>query len=81
MVVIFSYNGDLATPSIMDWLIKFQCPYKRVNLEEEDFRKITIQLSNEKTCLSLELEDKTILDFENISWCLYRVCWAPNFRP
>lgn len=73
MIVVLSYNGDAATTEIIDWLHAYGCNYKRVNLCEEDFRRISLDVcTGEKFKLQLELKDGSILDIDEVSVFLFR---------
>lgn len=72
MIVIFSYPNDLSTNKIIEWLVRFDCPFKRIHLEDEDFRNITIKLNNTNCEICLNLKDGSQLNFEKVSYFLYR---------
>ena len=46
MIVVFSYSGDAGTTPVLKWLDYFSVPYKRVNLEEEDYSGISLKITN-----------------------------------
>ena len=72
MIVIFSYPNEVNTNKIIEWLVRFNCTFKRIHLEEEDFRNITLKLNKEKCKICLDLKDGSQLDFDTVSYFLYR---------
>ena len=73
MILVISYSGDVGTTPILNWLASSGRQYKRINLAEEDFSKLTISITNKDTHLiCLELSDGSILNFNEVSIILYR---------
>ncbi|TGE12628.1 ATP-grasp domain-containing protein [Hymenobacter elongatus] len=73
MIVLLSYNGDAATAEIMDWLQHLGGPYRRINLEDEDFRNITIEMTRSGGVhTTLLLQDGSILNVAEVSCFLFR---------
>jgi hypothetical protein len=72
MIVLFSFEGDKNTNYLIDWLIYYKCPFKRVELEKEDFRKIEITLKNSETNIKLKLNSGEIIDFLDCSFFYIR---------
>ncbi|WP_092105228.1 ATP-grasp domain-containing protein [Pontibacter chinhatensis] len=72
MIVVLSYNGDVATNEVMDWLHYFRCDYKRINLSDEDYKKISLEIHDDECKLQLQLHNDDILDVNEVSFFLYR---------
>jgi hypothetical protein len=72
MIVLLSYSGDQIANDVMEWLQVYGCNYKRVNLEEEDFRKLSVTLTNGFSQIQLELQDGSSLNPEEVSIFFFR---------
>jgi hypothetical protein len=72
MIVLFSFEGDKNTNYIIDWLMYYNCQFKRVDLEKEDFRNINIFMSDTSTNLELKLLSGEILDFSECDYFYVR---------
>ncbi|MBN1598338.1 MAG: hypothetical protein JW894_08590 [Bacteroidales bacterium] len=73
MIVVFSYNGDVATAPVLDWLLYYGCIYKRINLEDEDFRNISVVIDNKgEPEINLKLSDGETLKMNEVNYFLYR---------
>lgn len=71
MIVLLSYPGDRIAHDVMDWLNRYDCTYKRINLEEEDYRKIEVNMKASSQ-IRMELKDGTILDLDKVSIFFFR---------
>lgn len=72
MIVLFTHFQDGSTNKIIEWLHHFQCPFKRVHLEEEHFQNIKIELKSGQPHISLLLNSGEIIDFNEVSFFVYR---------
>jgi hypothetical protein len=72
MILVFSYNGDIGTTYVLKWLDYFSVPYNRINLEDEDLNNLSLFFSTDGTNLYLKLKNGVVIDFNNVSYCLYR---------
>jgi hypothetical protein len=72
MIVILSFAGDQVTNAVMDWLHVYKCNYKRINLEEEDFRKLTFSIATEELDIQLELTTGEALKIQEVSVFFFR---------
>jgi hypothetical protein len=72
MIVILSFAGDQITNAVMDWLYVYKCNYKRINLEEEDFRKLTFSIAAEELDIQLELANGEVLKLQDVSVFFFR---------
>jgi hypothetical protein len=72
MIVILSYAGDEVTNGVLDWLYVYKCNYKRINLEEEDFRKLAFTIATEQLTIQLELSGGEVLKMEEVSIFFFR---------
>lgn len=72
MIVLLSYPGDQLSNSVIDWLHYYKCCYKRINLEEEDFRKLSLTISESETTMQLKLTDGSFLKVNEVSIFLFR---------
>jgi hypothetical protein len=72
MIVILSYAGDQVANAVMDWLYVYKCNYKRINLEEEDFKKLAFSIATETLSIQLELSDGKVLKLEEVSVFFFR---------
>lgn len=80
MVIIFSEESDKSTSNVIDWLIKFQVPYIRLNMENVVMvEKICIGIDN-KVSIILEIND-ILLEIENINAFWYRRGAISLFTP
>ena len=68
MIVLFSYNGDRSTNRLIDWLNYIECPFKRINIEEEDFKNIKIVIANKKINVVFVLNNGEIIDFSKVDF-------------
>ena len=67
MIVLLSYSGDQIANDVMDWLYAFGCNCKRINLEEEDFRKLSFSIKGTKAEVCLKLKDDSMLKMNDVS--------------
>jgi hypothetical protein len=72
MIVILSFAGDQVTNAVMDWLHGYKCNYKRINLEEEDFRKLTFSIATEELDIQLGLATGEVLKMREVSIFFFR---------
>jgi ATP-GRASP peptide maturase of grasp-with-spasm system len=73
MVVILSYDGDAATTEVIDWLEAFGCGYRRINLANENFRNISVELRiGFPIATKLLLQNGEVLDVAEVSYFLFR---------
>ena len=72
MIVLFSYNGDKNTNYVIEWLQFYKCNYKRVDLEDEDFRNIRVSISNNTTNIELKLHSGDTIDFSECDYFFVR---------
>ena len=72
MIIIFSFPSDNVTNKIIEWLKFYKCDFKRINLEEEDYKNIEIQFSDNKVNLFLRLKDGFILNIDEVDYFLIR---------
>jgi len=72
MIIIFSYEGDRNTQHLIEWLNFYKCEYKRVHLEEENFRNIKISLTNVGISITLKLSGGEIIDFSECDYFFVR---------
>lgn len=72
MIVILSYVGDPVTIEVMEWLMAYDCCVKRINLEEEDYRKISVTINEAATAIQLQLKDGTSLNLDEVSVFFFR---------
>ncbi len=63
MIILFSFEGDANTNYIIDWLTYYNCRFKRVDLDKEDYRNIKVFMSDSSTTIHLKLLSGEILDF------------------
>lgn len=81
MVIIFSENSDLSTCNVIDWLIKFNVPYFRVNVE--DIVKIECINIGEKNEVILNI-NSIVVEFSKITAYWYRrgglTIYAPDLQ-
>ena len=67
MIVILSYSGDQIANDVMDWLQALGSSAKRINLEDEDYRKLSITINDAVTDIQLQLKDGNVLKVEEVS--------------
>jgi hypothetical protein len=72
MIVILSYPGDQVANSVMDWLAAYKCNYRRIHLEEEDFRKLAFSIAMEHLNIQFELSNGDVLKMEEVSMFFFR---------
>ncbi len=72
MIIILSYNGDAGTTPILEWLQRLNVEYMRVNLEDEDFRKISIVLENGVNNMYLSLTNGKEINISEVNYFFYR---------
>jgi hypothetical protein len=72
MIVILSFAGDQVTNAVIDWLHVYKCKYKRINLEEEDFRKLTFSIATEELDIQLGLANGQVLKVQEVSIFFFR---------
>lgn len=72
MIALFSIHGDSSTNNIIDWLINFGVKHIRINLEDEDPKKLKIEITNEKYNVSLKLKNGNVLNLSEVNFCLFR---------
>lgn len=72
MIVLLSYNGDRIANDVMDWLTRYDCRCKRINLEEEDFRKMEVSINGNSTEIQLGLKDGSTLHLDEVSMFFFR---------
>jgi hypothetical protein len=72
MIALLSYSGDRIVNDVMDWLHRYECHYKRINLEEEDYRKMEVNINGTSAQIQLGLQDGSILDLEQVSIFFFR---------
>lgn len=68
MVVIFSFPGDKSTNKLIEWLHYQNCPFKRIDLESEDFRKIRVSYDSKHIKISLLLKNGEELFLDDVSY-------------
>jgi hypothetical protein len=72
MIVILSYAGDQVANAVMDWLYVYKCNYRRINLEDEDFRKLAFSIAMEQLNIELELSTGVVLRMDEVSVFFFR---------
>lgn len=72
MIVLLSYPGDRIANDVMDWLYHFGCHFKRINLEEEDFRKLSVDIRGTHTEIHFGLKDGSVLNLDEVSVFFFR---------
>lgn len=72
MIVILSYPGDQIANDVMDWLRAYGSMAKRINLEEEDYRKLSVTINEGITDVQLQLKDGSILKIQEVSVFFFR---------
>lgn len=72
MIVLFSYEGDKNTNYLIEWLKVYKCQYKRIHLDEEDFRNIKLSISNDSINIILKLSTGEIIDFSDCDYFFVR---------
>ncbi|HET6228322.1 MAG TPA: hypothetical protein VFF27_18725 [Bacteroidia bacterium] len=72
MIVILSYPGDSVTNDVMEWLMAHNCQTKRINLEEEDYRQLSVTINEAVADVQLKLKDGSILKVNEVSVFFFR---------
>jgi len=72
MIVILSYPGDQIANDVMDWLRSYGSKAKRINLEEEDYRKLSVTINDVITDVQLQLKDGSVLKLQEVSVFFFR---------
>lgn len=72
MIVILSYPGDQIANDVMDWLHFHGSRAKRINLEEEDYRKLSVTINNAMAEVQLQLKDGSMLKVQEVSIFFFR---------
>lgn len=67
MIIIFSSEGDANSNYLIEWLTFYNCPFKRINLDKEDFRNIKLYISNESHNIELKLKCLSAISHKLIS--------------
>lgn len=78
-IVIFSQRVDVSTNDIIDWIIKYDKPYVRINVETDVLTGINFNMPNNggKDIIELEFGDKKI-NFSKIHSFWYRRGGIPS---
>lgn len=71
-LIIFSFHGDRSTNRLIDWLVHLDCPYKRINLEDECRSNVSIKFKNGTSQLQLFLKNGENVVFDNNTICFIR---------
>jgi hypothetical protein len=72
MIIILSYPGDQVANAVTDWLHAYKCNYRRIHLEEEDFRKLAFSIAMEEVNIQFELRNGEVLKMEDVSIFFFR---------
>lgn len=72
MIAIFSYPDEESTNKVIEWLNYYNCNFKRIHLQDEDFKNIEIHLTEKTKSILLKLSDGTTLNFNDISCFFFR---------
>ena len=80
MIVIFSYPDEESTNKVIEWLNYYNCNFKRIHLQNEDFRNIEVHLTDKAKNIFLKLSDGTTLNFNDVSCFFYRGMEFVNFK-
>lgn len=72
MIVILSYPGDQIANDVMDWLRAYGSNAKRINLEEEDYRSLSVTINEGTTDVQLQLKDGSVLKVQDVSVFFFR---------
>ncbi len=72
MIVILSYAGDTVSSAVGDWLHRYNCNYRCINLEEEDFRKLTFSIATHELVIELGLSTGELLKLKEVSFFFFR---------
>jgi hypothetical protein len=72
MIVILSYSGDQVANDVMEWLLSYGCEVKRINLEEEDYRKISVTMNDAVAEVQLQLKDGSLLNVNDVRFFFFR---------
>jgi hypothetical protein len=71
-LIIFSFHGDRSTNRLIDWLVHFNCPYLRINLEDECVSKIFIDFKNITSQIGIHLNNGETVVFNSNTICFIR---------
>lgn len=63
MILLLSFDGDRNTNRLIDWLHYFGLSFKRIHLNDEDFQKLNIKLTNGEAKFQLKLSNGELIDF------------------
>jgi hypothetical protein len=72
MIILFSFEGDVNTNYVIDWFTYYNCQFKRVDLNKEDFRNIKVFISDNLTTIQLKLFSGEIIDFSECDYFYVR---------
>jgi ATP-GRASP peptide maturase of grasp-with-spasm system len=72
MIVILSYPGDQVANDVMEWLQAYGSRAKRINLEEEDYRKLSVTINDAVADVQLQLKDGSNLKVNEVSIFFFR---------
>lgn len=72
MIAIFSYPDEESTNKVIEWLNYYNCSFKRIHLQNEDFKNIEVHLTKKAKNIVLKLSDGTTLNFNDISCFFFR---------
>ena len=72
MILVLSYSGDAGTTQVLKWLNYYSVPYVRLNLMEENYENLTINISNEKREISLFCSNGKTLNLSEITYTFFR---------
>jgi len=72
LIIVLSYNGDAGTTPVLDWLKSFGSEYRRINLEDEDFRNIQVQFQDGEKEISFTTNDGFSFKFSDVSYFFFR---------
>lgn len=72
MILLFSYDGDRSTNRLIEWLKFINCPFKRINIENEDFRNLKMETSKKGINFFLKLSNGEIIDFTTVKFIYNR---------
>lgn len=72
MLVILSIDGDSSTNKVIDWLIYFNTPYIRVNLENENPENISVVIQDSFIDIRFKLNSGKELLFSEVDYFFYR---------
>src|SRR5690554_7383490 len=72
MIIIFSIDGDSSTNKVIDWLIFFNTPHIRVNLENEDPKNLSLIIKDSIIDLRFKLNNGKEIVFSEVDYFFYR---------